>query len=83
MTAPAVVRRPFLTEPGEHLLVNYDPLAFVRRFEAFVEASGVPAERVLASPLLSIPLPVPSKGAAGGVARWAGANPSFLWHPLM
>ncbi|GAB6858080.1 hypothetical protein [Microbacterium xylanilyticum] len=82
-TITAAERRSFLTAPGEHLLVNSDPLSFVRRFDEFIEASGIPAERTLASPLLTVPLPVAERAEDGHPRRWSGAKASFMWHPLM
>ncbi|HAN23022.1 MAG: hypothetical protein CMH36_08780 [Microbacterium sp.] len=78
-----VKRRRFLNEPGEGLLLNSDPVEFVRRFDEFVDESGLPPERVLALPLISVPLPVATVGEDGRPNRWSGANPAFMWHPLM
>lgn len=80
---PTVTRRSFVNEPGEALLLTSDPVAYIQRFDDFIDASGLPAERVLSIPLISTPVPVPTRDAAGRPARWAGAKPSFMWHPLM
>ncbi|WP_433673879.1 hypothetical protein [Microbacterium gorillae] len=78
-----IKRRTFLNGPGEQLLLTSDPMEYITRFDAFVDASGLPPEKVLATPLSAIPLPVASKGAFGMPERWASADPSFMWHPLM
>jgi len=80
---PDVQRRPFLSAPGERLLMTNDPVTYIERFEEFAIVSGIPEERILAMPLIATPLPVPIKAPAGGLARWTMANPSFFWHPLM
>lgn len=78
-----IKRRSFLNAPGEQLLLTSDPVEYIRRFDAFIDASGLPAERVLATPLSAVPIPVTSKGEDGKPQRWACADPSFMWHPLM
>lgn len=80
---PEVKRRTFLNEPDEKLILTSDPLAFVTRFDEFIDASGLPPERVLATPLISTPLPVASASENGTVAHWEEARASFMWHPLM
>lgn len=78
-----VRRRTFQNEPEEKLLLTSDPLAFVTRFDEFIDTSGLPPERVLATPLIATPLPVATVGEDSKLARWEGANASFMWHPLM
>jgi hypothetical protein len=78
-----IKRRSFLNGPGEQLLLTSDPIEYITRFDTFLDACGLPAEKVLAAPLSAVPLPVASKDIDGRPERWAGANPSFFWHPLM
>lgn len=83
MDPKTVVRRKYLTEPGETLLLTTNPATYVQRLDRFADDSGLPDERILAMPLLATPLPVASVGEDGKVAKWEGVNPLFLWHPLM
>lgn len=76
-------RRSFLNEPGENLLLTSDPIEYIRRFDEFIDQSRLPPEKVLATPLSAVPLPVAAKTSGGHAERWAGANPAFMWHPLM
>ena len=78
-----IKRRAFLNEPGEQLLLTSDPVEYIRRFDDFVDAAGIHVEQVLATPLSAVPLPVARKGEDGRPERWAGVEPSFMWHPLM
>lgn len=78
-----IKRRTFLNEPGEQLLLTSDPVEYIRRFDDFIEASGLPAESLLATPLIGTPLPVAKRTPSGGIGRWVTADPAFMWHPLM
>ena len=79
----AITRREFLLDPGEKLLFSRSALPILERFSAFLDASGLDAGEVLSHPLCTIPLPVARRTADSKVARFAGAHPTFLWHPLM
>ncbi|MGL5825526.1 MAG: hypothetical protein ACRCYU_12040 [Nocardioides sp.] len=75
-----LTRRPFLTEPGESLLLCRAAVRAASRFREFREASGLPAEAVLTSTLAAVPFPIYPKDPA---QRWTGVRPEFMWHPLM
>lgn len=79
---PQVKRRAFLSEPGDNPLLTPDPIDHLERFERFVEASGIDPGRVLATPVVRFPIPVPRKAADGAIERWAGVEPKTLWNPL-
>lgn len=77
-----VKRRAFLAEPGDHPLLTPDPIEHLESFERFVEATGIDPGRVLATPVVRFPIPVPHKGANGELERWSGITPSMMWLPL-
>ena len=74
-------RRPFLTEPGEPLLLTRDALGFAERFSEFSAFTMLPTEQIIASPLLTQPLVVKSR-SAGPRGLAPTMNPGALWHPL-
>lgn len=78
----AISRRPFLTEPGEPLLVARDPFDSAIRFGVLNEASNLPAERLFVSTMLTVPLPLPAEGADTVRDRWPEVPAYLLWHPL-
>ena len=75
------VRRPMMTEPGESLLIAGSAPALGTRFADWLRLSGLSDTEVLLTPLCSVPLPVDQ--GIRGPRRWAGVNPSLMWHPLM
>jgi|GEM_PF-3574750 len=80
-----VRRRLFLADPGDQPLLSSDPVEYLDRFDRFVDATGVAPERVLATPVVNVPIPVPVRDheAEGDkVARWSGVNPDMMWLPL-
>ena len=79
----AITRREFLLEPGEELLFSRSAFSVLDRFSAFLTASGLDAGDVLSHPLCTTPLPVARRAGDSGAARFSGADPAFLWHPLM
>lgn len=79
---PQVKRRAFLADPGTQPLLTPDPIERLEGFERFVEATGIDPGRVLATPVVHFPLPVPFTDNAGGVQRWAGITPKMMWLPL-
>jgi hypothetical protein len=82
-------RRPTFHTPGEPLQVTASPLEPVERFGWWLDASGMAADDVLVTPIVTTPLPIypagyPEPGAFGGTRRrWSGVRPEFMWHPLM
>lgn len=83
MTESTVRRRRWVNEPGEQLLLDPDPFRHVTRFDEFATAARLPVEKVLSSPICTIPIPVPDRAGDGTPTRWAGADPSWFWHPLL
>lgn len=84
MSNSSLVRRHYLSDPGEPLTLVVDPLANVDRFSQMLEDWGLPAGSVAMSPLVSIPVPIYDPGwGAQGVRRWPGTKPEAMWHPLM
>jgi len=79
---PQVKRRAFLAEPGTQPLLTTDPIEHLEGFERFVEATGIDPARVLATPVVAFPLPVPFKDEVGGTQRWEGIEPKMMWLPL-
>lgn len=82
MTEPIVKRRRFLSEPGDQPLMTADPVDYIEKFEAFIDATGIATERVVALPLARFPLPVSVKTDAGTLERWSTIKPEMMWHPL-
>jgi len=82
-------RRTWLTEPDEHLLLpgmGSVPLhALVRgRLRAATADWGLDPTDVLATPLVSVPLPLYYEGGFGpGRRRWDGVRPEAMTHPLL
>ena len=76
-------RRPFLTQPGEPLLVAPGPVAAALRFDSWLEFSGCTEQESLLSPMSAVPLPIYPEQWAPGFRRWEGTRPSAMWHPLM
>lgn len=76
--------RPFVTKPGEALILPLDPVDRVLRGGEFTDALGLPRDAVVDSQMVAIPVPsyaVPAEGEGAG-ARWGRVKPEMLWHPL-
>lgn len=93
MTTATLMHRPFLLDEGEGLLlirptVSQDGtlvpgvVKMSERRSAFERSCGLASTEVASTPLVSVPLPDYAQIEAGR-RRWAGTNPSFMWHPLM
>lgn len=74
-------RRQSMTHAGEPLLLCRSTIEAAVRFDAWLDASGMPAAAVLASPLCAVPLPIYTNFA--GRRRWEGTRAEIMWHPLM
>lgn len=72
-----LVRRPFLLETGEQLLLSPNVLDSAARFVQFVEQSGLDAGDVVSDPIVAVPLPVYYQGG-----RFSGVTPDLMWLPL-
>lgn len=79
----APVRRPFLSDPGEPLLLGRSPIIAGARFGMFVDWSGLGPNDVVSSPLTSIPMPRYRAQYPGGGRLWRSVRPEAMWHPLM
>ncbi|MEK6310993.1 MAG: hypothetical protein V4737_09550 [Curtobacterium sp.] len=83
-------RRTYLTYAGlagdpdgvgeESLLVTAHVSDLLTRTEQYLLDTGLPAERVLGTPLLSIPVPLYLAGEPHAV--FGSADPNAYWHPL-
>lgn len=78
-----ILRRRFLLEPGESLLLSHSALAVAARFDQLADASGLAPEDIFSDPLLSTPLPIARKNEDGQIIRWPNVHADFLWHPVM
>jgi hypothetical protein len=83
-------RRPYLTLPGESLLLTAHARDLVTRAEKFMIDGGLDAEHVYSGAIVSVPLPRPildagepdESGETESVIVWPGTVPTMLWHPL-
>lgn len=78
----SIVRRAFLMDPGENLLLSDSAVVAAGRFGEFVQETGLNPDHVLGDPLCAMPIPVRGLKADGTLERLTGMNPSLLWHPL-
>lgn len=76
-TPIAARRRPFILEPGEHLLLEVDPIRVMVNFGRTVEETGISPKSLTSCRLAALPLP---KGSA---RSWPGVRPEMLWLPLL
>lgn len=76
--------RPYLTEPGETLLLAQSPLLSTTRFAQFLEESKLPMNRIVSSKMSSVPIPlyVNTDTMPNGRQFPIGTEASLLWHPL-
>lgn len=79
--ANPAVYRPFLTNPGESLLLARNAVDFVHRVSEFVTATGIDQADVISDPIVALPIPVYRTDFTG--RRWPGMSPRMMWHPLM
>lgn len=78
----AAVRRRFLTEPGEPLLLCQSATALIQRFGELADQSGIGDDKIISNALSAVPLP--DYGVLGNDPRtWAGLAPGFMWHPFV
>ncbi|WP_156891408.1 hypothetical protein [Agromyces subbeticus] len=78
-------RRPFLTEPGERLIVASNAWDVATRFTDMVDATGLPGDFIHTTPLVAVPLPIRTvHGDERTGRRWPSTvHPEFMWHPFM
>lgn len=81
------IRRPWLLEAGEPLLMASNPVEHLLRFSRVLNEWGLRPERLWPLPLCAVPLPVPASDEYPDVRRfpdrWPGLNPAAAWHPLL
>jgi len=77
------IYRPLMLEPGESLLLARDAVQFMARLVEFPEATGVPTDALVVTPVISIPLPIYPPTFDGGARRWPSVKPEAMWHPLL
>ena len=76
-------RRAAFHVPGEPLVVSSSPMECVERLAAMSELTGLPAEMLLSTPIVTTPIPRYPAQWADGHRRWAEVRPEAMWHPLM
>lgn len=75
------VRRSFLLERGEPLLVPRDPLRSLANHVATANLTGLPQALLVASRMSEVPVPV--DGGRDGDRRVAGVRAEAMWWPLL
>lgn len=76
-------RRPYLTEPGDPLLLPGSPIEHSLVYTRYQHHTGVPHEDMRTSTLVAVPIPVPPVEGFTESRRWPGARAEMMWHPLM
>ncbi|QOD05882.1 hypothetical protein [Pseudarthrobacter sp. BIM B-2242] len=74
-------RRPFLTDPGETLLLSESALDSALRLADWREATGLDLNRIVLDGLTAVPLPL-YMATPPGPRQFSEVTPSMLWHPL-
>lgn len=74
---PAGRRRPFILEPGQHLLLEVDPIRVMTNCARFGRQTGIPARGLKMCRLAALPIPI------GTVRDWPDVRPEMLWLPLL
>lgn len=76
--------RPYMTQPTEALLLSTSPLATTARYAQFLDDAILTPERVVASAMCSVPIPlyVDVNTTPNGRQFPEGTNPHIMWHPL-
>lgn len=76
-------RRPYLTDPGDSLLLPGSPIEASYTYTQYQHATGVPHEDLVTSTLVAVPIPVPPRSGFGDTRRWPSTRPEMMWHPLL
>lgn len=76
-----MLRRAFLLEPGESLLVPHDPLQTLANHIATATATGLSQSQLVASRMSRVP--VPQNSGRMGARRAPGIQPESMWWPLL
>lgn len=77
-----LLRRSWVTERGEPLLVARDPMLAMLRFGELARQWGIPQDEVISSRTVSVALPRWPETWPEGRRRWDGLRPEALWNPL-
>jgi hypothetical protein len=87
MTLPSTVepfaRRPWITEPGESLLLSESALRDIERNVAVRAELGLELREVVMSRMCTVPLPTPDRPRTPGNAPWPGITADTMWNPLV
>ncbi|MGP5523465.1 hypothetical protein ACTXM3_09225 [Glutamicibacter arilaitensis] len=75
------LRRHYLTEPGQALIVSDDPIGRMYAFSQFVDDTGLNAENVAMDTVCAVPLPMITEDM-DQERPFAQVNPAMMWHPL-
>lgn len=74
-------RRPYLTGPGDSLILPPSSFALNTLYESWVADTGIEPDRLVFSALVGSPLPLRDFGR--GPRGWdPQMNPAMFWHPL-
>lgn len=77
------IQRPISeNQPGDALLTSRSALDTATRFSDWLDVSALPAELVLADPLISVPVSQASAGSDGTPRCPTTVNPEVMWHWL-
>jgi len=75
-------RRPYLTGPGDSLILPPSSFALNTLYESWVADTGIEPDRLVFSALVGSPLPLRDFGR--GPRGWdPQMNPAMFWHPLL
>lgn len=76
-------RRPYLTEPGDPLLLPDSPIEHSLVYARYQAHTGVPHVDMHTSTLVTVPVPMPPVGGFTEGRRWPNTRAEMMWHPLM
>lgn len=76
-------RRPYLTEPGDPLLLPGSPIEHSLVYTRYQHHTGVPHEDMHTSTLVAVPIPLPPVDGFTEGRRWPNTRAEMMWHPLM
>lgn len=75
------LRRHYLTEPGQALLLADDPIGRLYSFTQFAEDTGLHPENITMDSVCAVPLPMITEDM-NPARPYAHINPQMLWHPV-
>lgn len=77
-----LVRRSFLTEAGESLLLARSAVGVAVKYGDFFQASGLTDVEIISDPIVSVPFPRYAATDTSNEFPWSTVHPEMLWHPL-